>query len=146
MGSWREGVSEEAQNDFDSMFEQGLNVASRLLSKNKEYYPFGLTVSKKGEIRHTMATDGDEHPASNAVIANLQKAFVAAKNELRAIAIVYDVKINTGEDAICLSLEHKQGAAIKIIAPYIFKGFLKKSLQLKTEATSVAFGERIIWA
>jgi hypothetical protein len=146
MGSWREGVSKEAQNDLDSLFEQGLKDAAGFLKKYKEFYPLGLVVKNDGEIRRAATYDGNEYPASGDVIADLKKAFISTKNETRAAAIIYDARINEGEDAVCLSLEHRQGVAIKITVPYAFKGLFKKSLKLKTESASVSYGERVIWA
>ncbi|MCL2061080.1 MAG: hypothetical protein FWH03_00435 [Firmicutes bacterium] len=145
MNSWREGVSEEAQNDFDEMFSFGLQTAEHFLNKSKEFYPFANCISKTGEIKPVMAYDGNENPLSNDVIKSLEKGFIATRNEIRATAIVFDGKINTGESAVCFSLEHEQGIAIQILVPYELKGLFKKTAIFKIERTSTSLSKQIIW-
>lgn len=69
--------------------------------------------------------DGDEHPDSVDVIANLKDAFIegARKSEYRATALVYDVRVKlptTGDasDAVAVSLNHRDNYSVIGFFPY----------------------------
>lgn len=115
-----------AHPDLQLLFDTVLHMAESLLSKNGDFYPFGATMSPSGEITNIGArTEGDDHPPSQPLIDAMTKAFQehAAKGQLRAAAICYDVlTIPPGEtlktDAVCCALEHCSGESVNVFVPY----------------------------
>ncbi|MBC7782341.1 MAG: hypothetical protein H7144_00760 [Burkholderiales bacterium] len=106
--------------------------AQQMLAKNGEFYPFGASMGKEGELTHVGASTGSEHPASQELIKLLIAGFQrdAAEGNLRAAGICIDVRIVLPgaiekSDAICVQLEHVNGEAIEIYVPYR-KGWLGK--------------------
>jgi hypothetical protein len=64
MASWRDSASQQAQDDLDGLLNMTLPFAQQMLSKSGEFYPFGATVTTKGETRLLAGDLGHEHPAS----------------------------------------------------------------------------------
>jgi hypothetical protein len=64
MASWRDSASEQAQDDLDGLLNMTLPFAQQMPSKSGEFYPFGATVTTKGETRLLAGDLGHEHPAS----------------------------------------------------------------------------------
>jgi len=56
MPSWRDGTPPEVQDDLDAALSAGLDAALNLLTKNGEFFPFGVTVNDVGQVGLT-ATD-----------------------------------------------------------------------------------------
>ena len=121
-----------------------MRTAIRLLNKNKEFYPFALTLSKDDEITLVATDRGEERPLSEDVIADLKVALPESRNEFTAAAIVDDIRINKKDDAIRVSAEHCDGTAIEIISPYEIKGIIKK-VKMKTEVAIVSHIEKFVW-
>jgi hypothetical protein len=109
-----------------------LPFAQQMLAKHGEFYPFGSTMKTGGEIVAEGATDGHDHPESQALIDLLTQAFrnEAVAGQIRAAGICYDVRtIPPGQvektDAICVGLEHNTGQCVSVFLPYK-KGWLGK--------------------
>ena len=121
MTSWRDNTTEQTQNDVDEMVDAALNAAQKLLAENGEFLPFGLGVASDGVLR---AFGVDEsvlpaEPASKDVVEALQAGFASGRAELRAVAVVADVRLKAGGgDAINVSLEHSEGPAMNVQLPY----------------------------
>jgi hypothetical protein len=119
--SWREATSEGAQADLDALAEVSLDFAQHMLGKRGEYYPFAAGVTTAGEIE--MINVGPdvvgEHPASTDVINALCGLLNGMREELRAAAIVSDVRLTElNTDAIDVALEHAEGTALTVQLPY----------------------------
>jgi hypothetical protein len=61
--------------------------------------------------------DGTEQPASLDVLAVLWDGLRSQRDQLRAIAVVSDVRLSDS-DAIRVELEHKEGPAMAVLFPY----------------------------
>ena len=55
---------EECEELMNAVFP----FAQQMLTKYREFYPFGGTMSIDGEIAHSASFSGEEHPASQSLI------------------------------------------------------------------------------
>lgn len=142
MTSWRATTPEPVQNTFDELFGIALDAAVELLTKRKEFFPFGLEAS--GDQAALVAADPGlgERPDSQSVLADLYTGSRARRSDIGAVAFVCDVRLQSGSDAIRVDLEHPDGHALRILAPYRLKRF-GRSVELGEMAVSE--GERRIW-
>jgi hypothetical protein len=94
-----------------------LPVAQNMLSKYREFYPYGGYVELDGQIRHVGVKDPTtEYPQSEEMIAALEKLFLekASAYECKVTAIVCDVRVKVPgsdhkSDAIQVRLDHMEG-------------------------------------
>jgi hypothetical protein len=117
MMSWREGASQAAQDDLDLLLDKALPFAVQMLEAKREFYPYAAALETGGEIRMIAADTGDEHPESADVLRSLVSGMRAERDELRAIALVSDVR-RPDSDAVRVELEHREGLAIAVFLPY----------------------------
>ncbi|HMK11452.1 MAG TPA: hypothetical protein VK461_07710 [Acidimicrobiales bacterium] len=118
MASWREGASQQAQDDLDGLMNQSFPFAQRMLAANGEFYPYAVGVSQSGELRMFAADPGtDEHPGSIDVLNDLVDGLRSERDALRAVALASDVRV-ADCDAIRLELEHREGIAIAVLLRY----------------------------
>lgn len=118
MTSWRDSLSEEAQNDLDSLLNAALTLAEQTLGKYGEFFPYGAGVGTDGQIA-LLAADPDlgERPASDEVLATLYENAQEQAANWRALAIVASVTTPDG-DAARVELEHREGVALLVLMPY----------------------------
>ncbi len=102
-----------------------LPFAEHMLSSHGEFFPFGGAMRPGGELVSVAGYDGNEHPPSAEVIRLIKEGFVVAahKNEYKATALVYDVRVKlpaTDEksDAIAVSLNHRDNYSVLVFFPY----------------------------
>jgi hypothetical protein len=120
----------EARQDYNALLELLMPFAEQMLAQNGEFFPFGASVNREGEVSACATYDGTETPASEEVIAMLVQGFrdEARNGKTRATGICYDGRIvQEGKtvDAVIVSLEHVSGSATKTCVPYT-KGIFGK--------------------
>lgn len=130
--------------DCEDVMNSVLPFAEEMLTKHREFFPFGGTMSADGEIHHTGGWTGDEHPPSTEVIELLERGFRAGaqRGEYKATALVYDIRtIPPGkeekQDAIAVALDHRDNYSVVVISPYSFSS----DDQLVIETPSATKGE-----
>lgn len=124
MASWRDTTSPEAQADMDGLLEPALGFAQQQLEKRREFFPFAVVVDRTGEQRMVAAATEDERPESGEVIRLLTAGLIHDRSELRAAAVVADVRLpELGTDAIRLTIEHAEGLGLEILVPYRVRRF-----------------------
>ena len=112
MSSWRDSASEEAQADLDGLLDLALPFAQEMLGKHGEFFPYAVALDEAGEARMVAGHDGDDdQPASAAVLGLLTEGLRHERDDLRAIALVADVRL-TDSDAVRVELEHRDGHAL----------------------------------
>ena len=125
-----------------------LPVAEEMLTKHREFYPFGGTMLADGQIAHTAGWTGDEHPPSAEIIQLLQDAFRdgAANGEYRATALLYDVRVTPPDrqqkqDAIAVALDHRDQYSRLVLFTYAFAddGQLEIDSPFATEGQNSVF-------
>jgi hypothetical protein len=121
--SWRDSASPQAQDDLDGLVNAALPFATQQLEKHGEFYPYGVSLGIAGdEWMVTGDPRSGESPASADVLATLVERLRRERDDLRAIAVVADVRWSD-VDAIRVELEHREGQAIAILLPYKKKRF-----------------------
>jgi hypothetical protein len=118
MTSWRETASQQAQDDLDTLLTLTLPFAQQQLAEHGEFFPFAAAVGADG-IPTLISADPSlgEHPASVDVLNQLVGGLQEQAGNLRAAALVADVRAGTS-DAVRVELEHRDGQAIRALLPY----------------------------
>lgn len=143
MPSWRDTTPQPIQDDLDGLVSTSLDAAHSLLTKNGEFFPFGMTVSNDGEVALAAADGLGEQPASTDVLDALLAGLRSHVSSYRAAALVSDVRANGG-DAVRVEAEHRDGGpAIVILMPYAKKGLVRKAVTFGQIAAGA--GERRVW-
>jgi hypothetical protein len=121
MTNWREGASEEVQDDFDRLAEVTIAAARNFLDQGGDFIPFPMVIKADGEL----ALIGLEQPVTPSVpnAQNVMKGIVELFRErrgsIRALAIGADVQVpEEATDAIEVRLEHRDGLAVTVLVPY----------------------------
>jgi hypothetical protein len=120
-----------------------LPFAQQMLAKQGEFFPYGVAMSRDGQIAMIAGYTGTEKPPSTEVLAVLYEGLRTKAEENRAAAVVSDVRLRgEGTDAIQVEVEHREGIALKVFLPY-----RKKRLGggLATGEMRGEAGERRIW-
>lgn len=146
MTSWRDTASAQAQGDLDALLDAAIGFAQQQLADHGEFFPYAVAVTATGETEMINARPDpiDEHPASVDVIAACIERLRERQAELRAAAIVSDVRLpDLNTDAIDVALEHVEGQALRVQLPYA-KRRLRKDIdygQLRAQPAT-----RTIWS
>ncbi len=115
------------KQDCEDLLSALLPVAKQMLTRYREFYPLGGTISPSGEIAHVSGWTGDERPPSADLIALLNDVFRrgATAAKYRATALVFDVRVvppgaTAKQDAIAVNLDHQDGYSVVVMFPYTF--------------------------
>lgn len=125
MASWRDSASPQAQQDLDGLLEPALGFAQQQLDRHGEFFPYAVVVRSDGQIEMVAARPdaANDRPASADVIAACRTTLAERRDQLRAAAVVADVRLPDGSDAVQVELEHTEGPALTIQLPYSKKRF-----------------------
>lgn len=111
--------------DLDTLLNDLLPFAERMLAKHGEFYPFGGSIRPDGERISVGAKGSSDRPKSQELIAIMTDSFraQATQGKIRAAGICFDVRvIPPGQadktDAIQLALEREGGDAVDVFVPY----------------------------
>lgn len=146
MGFWRDSASPRAQQDLDGLLNVALGFAEQQLASHGEFFPYAAAIRADGaaEMIAARPDPDDEHPRSADVIASCIAGLVSRRDDIRAGAIVSDVRlVEAGGDAIQVDLEHVEGHALTVLLPYAKKR-LRKAVRYGPMRAET--GHRRIWA
>lgn len=142
-------VMPTAKEDAQALVDEFMPFAGQMLTKHREFFPFGGRMSVDGEITHEIASDGTEQPPSQTLIDLLRQAHrqQAAEREIRAACIVYDIRTippgkSEKQDAIAFELDHRDDYSVVVVFPYSFAG----DGELQIEAPFASAGDGSIFA
>jgi hypothetical protein len=121
-----------------------LGFGQQQLAKRGEFYPYAAAIRIDGEVQMIAANPdpANEHPAATDVAVACFGALTDNRDEIRAGAVVTDVRTGDGEDAIRVDLEHAEGQALAVLLPYT-KGRLDQ--EISYGLIRAAPGHRQIW-
>jgi hypothetical protein len=112
----------EQPSDLDRLMGAAVEAATRLLSKDGEFYPFALAMTSAGEVVSPAVDPGDEHPTADAVVQLLLSQLRESRDGLRAVALCTDVRLKgddgTERDAIRVELEAPGAEPLAVVVPY----------------------------
>lgn len=143
MTSWRDGASQQAQDDLDGLVGVALPFAEQMLDEHGEFFPYAVALDESGDARMVAADPGGgEQPASLDVLATLIGGLRAERDGLRAVALVSDVRLSDS-DAVRVELEHREGQAMAVFLPY-----KKKRMRRGVEYSDMTAGPGVpqVWA
>lgn len=114
-------LSQGAQGELDRLLQSGLRAAEAELVRVAEFVPFVHTIDAQGRM---LAAGFDlsalgKHPEPEAVIAHVTAALRAARDQLRAVAIVMNSTLQSPRiDVIEQRLEHVEGVSLTVLTRY----------------------------
>lgn len=145
MTNWRDGASEEVQDDFDRLAEVTIAAARNFLDEAGDFIPFPMVIKADGEL----ALIGLEQPVTPTVpdVIEVMKGIVDLfrdrRGSIRALAVGSDVQVpSEATDAIEVRLEHREGLAITLLVPYQIDPLDDTYLYDEARAQP---GDRLIW-
>jgi hypothetical protein len=111
------------KQQLDALFAHLLPFAHQTLEKYGEFFPFGASLGKDGQLRPVMGHTGSDRPPSQELIDLIRSGFQMQRASLVAVGTCYDVRIRPRpdakpQDAICISLEHEDGLTLMVFEPY----------------------------
>jgi hypothetical protein len=119
VASWRDTATPQAQDDLDRMLNVALPFAQEMISKRGEFVPYGAALSADGQARMVGSDPDEGQPADSSVLLDLLvNGLRQQRNDLRAVAIVADVRVQGDGDAIRAQLEHRDGHSMTVLLPY----------------------------
>jgi hypothetical protein len=143
--NWREGASEEVQDDFDRLAEVTIAAARNFLDEAGDFIPFPMVIKADGEL----ALIGLEQPVTPTVpdVIEVTKGIVELfrdrRDSIRALAVGSDVQVpSEATDAIEVRLEHRDGLAITLLVPYQIDSLDDTYIY---DEPRVQAGDRLIW-
>jgi hypothetical protein len=140
---------EKAKEECERLMTALVPFAQEMLTKHREFHPFGGVVSADGKIERSMSTTGVERPTSQALIDLLEQGFRdgAKRGLYKATAIVVDVRTvppgkREKQDAVEVRLDHVSGYSIKVLFPYR----ISPTGEVTIEAPFAVAGEKRIFS
>lgn len=122
MTSWRDGLSQDALADLDSLLDSALGLArTYLATARKVFDPFAIVVDAKGRL---LGTDWDtaalgKHPDVDEVLNAAVVQLRELSSSIRATALVVDTELaQDRSSAVEVRLEHRDGAARVVLLRY----------------------------
>ena len=120
-----------SKEQCEILLDKLLPFAENQLRKYREFYPFAAVLLMDDSVGLTDCYDGNEHPESKAVLADLIQIHkqLASEGKIKASGIVWNAGVTSADgkpsDAIIISLEHKDDYSVIVGEPYKF-GLFKK--------------------
>lgn len=144
MPTWRDDASQQAQRDLDGLLEPALGFAQRQLAEHGEFFPYAVVVRADGQTEMVAARPdaSDDRPNSADVVTACRTTLAERRDQLRAAAVVADIRLPDGSDAVQVELEHTEGPAFSIQLPYSKKLFGRGVNYGQLRATA---GTRHVW-
>jgi len=128
---------------MDALLNAALPFAQQQLAKHGEFFPYGVALSKDGQIGMFAGYTGTKRPPSTEVLEILYEGLRSTSEANRGAAVVADVRLKgEGTDAIQVEVEHREGISLRVFLPYRKKRFGG----LETGQMRAEEGERRIWA
>lgn len=111
------------KEECELLMQAIMPLAEHLLRRYKEFHPIGAVLNCDDTVALTAVYDGNEHPDSVSMIKDLVDVHreTAREGNIKVSGICWNSTIsNDGkkEDAIVISLEHKEGYSVIVGETY----------------------------
>ncbi len=121
MTSWRDGLTENAQDELNQVLTAAVSFAETMLEAQGAFYPYAVGLTDAGATEMTAGSDADD------VLEQLLEELASKRDTLRAGAVVAAVHLESiDSDAVRVDIEHREGAALVVVIPYSRKKLRKK--------------------
>ena len=125
----RRDLTISTKQDVETLMNEGIDLAKRMLASDGEFYPYGAAMTADGEVL-SVAIEGDEdYPASKDVLLDLINHMQrqASIGEYKATAIFYNATMRRNEedsetDVIAVALDHKDAYSVVVYHPFELTG------------------------
>jgi hypothetical protein len=120
MATWSDSASHQAQADLDELCEAAADLAARRIALAGDFQPFAFAVSVDGYVQAVQPNDpsGTVSDVSEQ-LATLWRDLAECSENLRAVAVAVSVTLpDENRDGIQITVEHREGIAIGLIARY----------------------------
>lgn len=119
MPSWRDFLSENAQNQVDELCSLGIQFGRQELEAKGAFYPYATVIDESGQFQTLMVSpeEAEQFPDAQTVLDACRKYVDEQKDELIAMAVTSDVNTPDG-DAIAVQIEHRDGVSLMLFLPY----------------------------
>ena len=124
-GKGYEVVVEAQRTDADRVLNASISLALDKLVQQGEFYPFGVALTREGQIAVLTTQETSARPTSDAFLVALHDALSdgARSGSFKATGVVADFSFErpreTGEhDAIRVAVESADGEAVTCFLPY----------------------------
>ena len=117
-----------AKQQTETLMNELLGFAEKMLSEYGEFHPFGGYLKSSGEVVHVGVQSSRENKKAQQKIDAMVKSFkqLAAQEKAIAFAVVADVRLPNADDgksdAIKFLLEHKDGYCAEVFFRYAING------------------------
>jgi hypothetical protein len=118
----------DAKTESETLMNEAIPFAEKMLRKHGEFYPYGYVMKPSGEIALVAGYDGTDRPKSQVIIDLLVDGFKqdAAAGKVKATALVYDILVvppgaTEKSDAIAVALDHRNNYSVVVIFPYVLR-------------------------
>ncbi len=135
--SWRDNVAQQDQDDLDELLDICLDNATTQLSNSGTMRPFAATVDTAGE-KSLIAHGDDSVTDSNTICADLITRLRGRRDRLRATGLTFGVRLDDGQSAIRVNLEHGTTISMAVDMPFTtrWNGKLKATGDLSLAAAA----------
>ncbi|HST71565.1 hypothetical protein [Kocuria sp. U4B] len=123
--AWRQRVSKDAQETIDTMMAHVQAVAEEQLGRYGAFPAFLVTARKDGEYElDALAPEQLEQLAPEAALEALRAKAAQLRDEVLCAGVAFPVTLpdRSGQTAVAVELEHREGEALMVVLPYRVKG------------------------
>ena len=115
----------DAKSDCEKLLGAMMPFAEQLLREYGEFFPFGVSMSQKGDITMEAVSDSDEHPPAEKLISLVKERFRAGaqSGKLKATGLAYDALTlppgkQSKQNTVICALDHRDNYSIQVCFPY----------------------------
>ena len=123
--AWRQRVSKDAAATVDTVMAHVQSVAEQQLGRHGEFPAFLVTARKDGEYElDTLPPEEAEGLSPEAALQALRDRAAGLRDEVLCAAVAFPVTLpdRSGQSAVAVETEHREGEALTVIQPYRLKG------------------------
>ncbi|WP_131831966.1 hypothetical protein [Mycobacteroides abscessus] len=117
--NWQGTTDPVAERTLNTLLHTVLSLAVDNLRRDPEFEPFAVTA--RGEFQHALLSGEGENQSRRT--ANLVRLLANQANHLTAFAMAHATHLDAGHrDAVEIRIQHRDGLAITVYAPYVKYG------------------------
>lgn len=135
--AWRQRMSKDAAATVDTVMAHVQAVAEEQLGRHGAFPAFLVTARKDGEYElDTLPAEQAQELAPDATLEALREKAAELGEHLLCAALAFPVTLpdRSGQTAVAVETEHREGEALTVIQPY----------QVKGAERSVSFGDATV--